>query len=80
MKEDYCYKKKWQEQYGKYPHGEKTERFDVSPEEFANSMMENFKTSGILDLMKKKEVSMLVSSVGTGKKDWELLRQLDSYL
>jgi len=82
MKESYNYKKTWQEHYAKhqYTKTEMSERSDISAENFASLMMENFKTSGILDLMTKEKVAMLASSVNTGERDWEVLRQMDDYL
>jgi len=82
VKESYNYKKSWQEHYAKVPYTkeEMSERRDISAKEFANRMMENFKTSGILDLIKKEKVSMLASSVNTGERDLEFLQQLDDYL
>ena len=82
MKEDYNYKKSWQEHYAKVPYTkeEMSERRDISAKEFANLMMENFQTSGTLDLIKKEKVSMLASSVNTGERDREVLQQLDGYL
>jgi len=82
MKEDYNYKKSWQEHYAKVPYtkAEMSERRDISAKEFANLMMENFQASGIFDLIKKEKVSMLASSVNTGERDWKFLQQLDDYL
>jgi len=74
------YKKEWQEYYGEYPYTETDERQDLSPEEFAKSMMEIFKTSGVLNLIEKEKISILASSVSTGKKDWKFLKNLDEYL
>jgi SAM-dependent methyltransferase len=80
MKESYDYKKSWQENYREHPWAEKGQGSETKIGEFASSMMEAFKRSGILDLVKKQEVSMLVSSVSTGEKDWEFLKQLDGHL
>lgn len=82
MKESYNYKKSWQEHYANVPYtkAEMSEGRDISAKEFANLMMENFKTSGTLDLIKNERVSMLASSVNTGERDRELLQQLDGYL
>lgn len=74
------YKKEWQEYYGEYPYTETDEKQDLSPEEFAKSMMEVFKASGVLNLIEKEKISILASSVSAGKKDWEFLKHLDDYL
>lgn len=82
MKESYDYKKKWQDHYGKEPYTKRAmvEKSDISAKEFANLMMKNFRLSGILDLMAKEKVAMLASSVNTGDRDLEFLRQLNGYL
>lgn len=77
MKESYIYKKEIQEAYGKHPYSEK---YDTNPARFADSMMKIFKKSGILDLMEEEKISVLASSVSTGRKDWEFLQKLDNHL
>jgi len=68
----------WKNHYGKQPYDIETEpRQDTTKESFAATMLNVFESSGLLTKMKDKQLEILASSVGSGSKDRELLKQLD---
>ncbi|QQG45732.1 MAG: hypothetical protein HYW89_02430 [Candidatus Sungiibacteriota bacterium] len=40
-------------------------------------MLRVFESAGVLDMIQKEKISILASSVSTGKKDWAFLKNLD---